>query len=103
MKRHEYAVWWDDGAGRHAGRLELCRLHVRFCGNGNGELAQPFDAISAIEYSHGELVIHTYEHTSLRVGSLDAPGALRECATRLAAHVATAGSAAARSTTAGPR
>jgi hypothetical protein len=89
MNRRGYAVWWDGGDGRRVGRLELRRLHVLFCGNGNGELALPLDEISGIEYTRGELAIHRRDERTLRVGSLDAAGALRECATRLAAYVAT--------------
>jgi hypothetical protein len=94
MNRRGYAVWWDAGDGRHVGRLELGRLHVLFCGNGNGELALPVDQISAIEYTRGELLIHRGDERLLQVGSLDAAGALSECATRLAAHVAAGGCAA---------
>jgi hypothetical protein len=88
MDRRGYAVWWDDGDGaRHAGRLDVGHLHALFSGNGNGALAVPLDEIGAIEYTRGELLIHTLDRAPLRVGNLDAPGALRECAGRLAAAV----------------
>ena len=91
MQERSYAVWWSEGTGRrHAGRLELGRLHALFSGNGNGALAVPLDEITAIEYSRGEVVIHRGTDARLRVGNLDAPGALRECASRLTTHVARA-------------
>ena len=91
MRRRTYAVWWNEGSGRrHAGRLELGRLHALFSGNGNGGLAVPLDEITGLEYSRGEVVIERARDTSLRVGSLDAPGALREFATGLAARIAAA-------------
>jgi hypothetical protein len=52
MNRRSYAVWWDGGDGtRHAGKLELGRLHALFSGTGHGELALPLEEITAIEYS----------------------------------------------------
>jgi hypothetical protein len=50
----------------------------------------PLDEITAIEYSRCEVVIHRGTDARLRVGNLDAPGALRECASRLATDVARA-------------
>jgi hypothetical protein len=98
MHRHGYAVWWDDGDGaRHAGRLEIGSLHALFSGNGNGELAVPLDGITAVEYARGEAVIHRNGEAPLRVGSLDAPGALRECAMHLATGVDRPGSGRLRS------
>ena len=83
--QRSYAVWWDVGDGdRHAGKLQIGRLHALFSGNGNGALALPLDEIRAIEYSHGHALIHRHGRAPVSVGSLDAPGALRECATRLA-------------------
>jgi hypothetical protein len=38
------------------------------------------DQITGVEYQRGEVVIETRDGTSLRVGSLDAPGALLEAA-----------------------
>jgi hypothetical protein len=88
--RRTYAVWWNEGDGpRHAGRLELGRLHALLSGNGKGRLALPLDEITAIQYARDEVVVHRRAATSLRIGSLDAPGALREFATGLAGLVAT--------------
>jgi hypothetical protein len=85
MQRRSYAVWWDVGDGdRHAGRLEIGSLHALFSGNGNGALALPLDEIRAIEYSRGQALIHRDGRAPMSIGNLDAPGALRECATRLA-------------------
>jgi hypothetical protein len=89
MRRRSYAVWWNEGSGRrHAGRLELGRLHALFSGNGNGGLAVPLDEITSVEYARGQVVIRRGQSASLRVGSLDAPGALREFANGLAARIA---------------
>jgi hypothetical protein len=86
--RRSYAVWWNEGGGpRHAGRLELGRLHALLSGNGKGRLALPLDEITAIQYARDEVVVHRRVHPSLRIGSLDAPGALREFATMLATFV----------------
>jgi hypothetical protein len=89
MNRRGYAVWWDEGDGdRHAGRLDLGWLHALFSGNGNGGLAVPLEEITAIECSRGQVLIHRRDQESVRVGNLDAPGALREFAGRLAVRVA---------------
>jgi hypothetical protein len=81
MRRASYAVWWDDGQGpRHVGKLEVARLHALFSGNGSGRLAIPLDEIGTVEYRRGELQIARRGNTILRIGSLDAPGALLEAA-----------------------
>jgi hypothetical protein len=81
MPRASYAVWWDDGLGlRHVGKLEVARLHALLSGNGSGRLAIPLDEIGAVEYSRGELQIARQGKATLRIGSLDAPGALLEVA-----------------------
>ena len=85
MQRSTYAVWWDAGDGaRHTGKLEIGRLHALFSGNGNGALALPLDEITAIEYARGQALVHLQGRKPLRIGNLDAPGALRECAGRIA-------------------
>jgi hypothetical protein len=85
MHRRSYAVWWDAGDGaRHAGRLEIGPLHALFSGNGNGALAVPLDQITSVEYSRGRALVHREGRAPLQIGSLDAPGALHECASRLA-------------------
>lgn len=86
--RRTYAVWWNEGGGpRHAGRLELGRLHALFSGNGKGRLALPLDEITAIQYGRDQVVVHRRIDPTLLIGSLDAPGALREFATMLATFV----------------
>ncbi len=79
MRRSTYAVWWTEGQGpRHAGKLELGRLHALLAGNGGGRIALPLDEIVSIDYAHGELRLARREAATLRIGSLDAPGALLE-------------------------
>jgi hypothetical protein len=81
MRRASYAVWWDDGDGpRHVGKLEVARLHALLSGNGSGRLAIPLDEIGAVEYGRGEIQIRRPGEATLRIGSLDAPGALLEVA-----------------------
>lgn len=88
MRGRSYAVWWkaDDGR-RHVGRLDLGRLHVLLAGNGNGSLALPLHEIERVEYARGQIAMHVQDGSILRVGTLDAPGALRECAAELAARL----------------
>jgi len=79
MLRRSYAVWWNEGEGpRHAGKLELGPLHALLSGNGSGRVAVPFDEIASIDYSRGELRLNRRQGAPLRIGSLDAPGALLE-------------------------
>ena len=79
MRKRSYAVWWDDGDGlRHAGKLQLGVLHVLLSGNGSGRLAVPLDEITSVEYVRGELRVGRRAAGVLRIGSLDAPGALLE-------------------------
>jgi len=88
--RRTYAVWWNEGDGpRHAGKLELGRLHALLSGNGTGKLALPLDEITAVQYARDEVTVHRRaDRPSLHIGSLDAPGALREFVTGLASLVA---------------
>jgi hypothetical protein len=84
MRRSSYAVWWNEGNGpRHVGKLELARLHALLSGNGSKRLAVPLDQIAAVNYARGELLVARKAETILRIGSLDAPGALREVANHL--------------------
>jgi len=79
MRRGTYAIWWSEGEGtRHAGKIELGPLHALLAGNGGGRIALPLDEIVSIDYSHGELRLARREAATLRIGSLDAPGALLE-------------------------
>jgi hypothetical protein len=79
MRRRSYAVWWSEGESpRHAGKLELGRLHVLLSGNGSGRVAVAFDEIAGIDYARGVLRVSRRGGAPIRIGSLDAPGALLE-------------------------
>ncbi len=79
MRRRSYAVWWNEGEGpRHAGKLELGPLHLLLSGNGSGRVAVPFDEIASLDYARGALHVSRRAGAPLRIGSLDAPGALLE-------------------------
>jgi hypothetical protein len=81
MRRASYAVWWNDGDGpKHVGKLVVAPLHALLSGNGSGRLAVPLDDIAAVEYRSGEIQIARRGQATLRIGSLDAPGALLEVA-----------------------
>jgi hypothetical protein len=84
MRRRSYAVWWSEGDGpRHAGKLELGRLHVLLSGKEGARVAVPVDEIAGTDYGRGELTVRRRTRPLLRIGSLDAPGALREVASSL--------------------
>jgi len=86
MRHRSYAIWWDDGKGpRRAGKLELGPLHALLSGNGHSRLALPLDQIAGVECARGEVLVHREGESIIRIGSLDAPGALRELASRLIA------------------
>jgi hypothetical protein len=88
MRVRSYAVWWrGEDDRRHAGRLDLGRLHVLLAGSGNGSLAVPLREIDGVEYARGQITMHVQDGSTLRIGTLDAPGALRECAAELAARL----------------
>lgn len=81
MRRSSYAVWWKEGDGpRHVGKLELARLHALLSGNESRRVAVALDDITEVEYRRGEVRIDRRGTTSLRIGSLDAPGVLLELA-----------------------
>jgi hypothetical protein len=85
MRPRSYAVWWNEPNGaRHAGKLELGRLHVLLSGNGSGRLAVPLDEVVSVEYRRGELRLTRRRGRPIQIGSLDAPGALFELASCLA-------------------
>jgi hypothetical protein len=85
MPRRSYAIWWREGDGpRHAGKLELGRLHVLMSGSGSSRFAVPLEEISAVGYASGELMIRRRGAAPICIGSLDALGALREVADALA-------------------
>jgi hypothetical protein len=82
--RRSYAVWWSEGDGpRHAGKLMLSPLHALLSGNGNGRVAVPFDEIVTIDYARGELTLTRRHGEQIRIGNLDAAGALLELADSL--------------------
>lgn len=79
MHRRSYAIWWQQGdERRHAGKLEVAALHVLLSGNGSGRVALPLDEITSAEYRRGELRVESRGADMVRIGSLDAPGALLE-------------------------
>ena len=79
MRRRSYAIWWNEGSGpRHAGKLELGLLHVLLSGAGKGRVALPLDEVTAVRYAGGELTLRRRGGAPIRIGSLDAPGALLE-------------------------
>jgi hypothetical protein len=81
MRRSSYAVWWNEGDGpRHIGKFEIARLHALLSGNGSMRLAIPLEDITGVEYRRGEVHIERRDASSLKIGSLDAPGTLRELA-----------------------
>jgi hypothetical protein len=81
MRRSSYAVWWNEGTGpRHVGKFEVARLHALLSGNGSMRLTLPLEDITGVEYRRGEVHIDRRGASSLRIGSLDAPGALLELA-----------------------
>lgn len=81
MRRHSYAVWWKEEHGpRHVGKLEVARFHALLSGNGSKRLAVPLDAIRTVECRAGEVRVNRRNEGFLRIGSLDAPGTLRELA-----------------------
>lgn len=83
MPKRSYAIWWHEGDGpKHAGKLELARMHILLSGSSN--LAVPLDEIMSVGYATGELMIRRLGGSSLRIGSLDAAGALREVTDALA-------------------
>jgi hypothetical protein len=76
-----YAVWWTEANGpRYAGKLELGRRHIFLSGAGHGRVAHAVDDIESVDYRRGELTLNMRPGEPLRIGSLDAPGALREVA-----------------------
>ena len=86
MRRSTYAIWWHDGDGpKHIGKVEVGGLHALLSGNGSGRLAVALDQILAVDYVRGQVLVTRKRGPIIRIGSLDAPGALRELACRLVA------------------
>jgi hypothetical protein len=76
-----YAIWWTEADGpRCAGKLELGPGQVVLSGRGRGRVAHALDDIEFLDYRGGELRLEVRPGRLLRIGSLDAPGALREVA-----------------------
>jgi hypothetical protein len=81
MRRRSYAIWWNEGNGpKHVGKLEITRPHALLSGTGSTRLAVALDDITGVEYRRGEVLIDRRGATTLRIGSLDAPGTLLELA-----------------------
>lgn len=79
MRRRTYAVCWNEGDGpRHAGKLEVGPLHVLLSGNGAGRVAVSLDELTSVDYAGGELTLRRRRGAPIRIGSLDALGALLE-------------------------
>lgn len=79
MRQRSYAIWWTLGEGnRHAGKIEVGRLHLLLSGNGIGRLAVPLNEINSVDYASGKLIVRRRYGAPIRIGSLDAPGALLE-------------------------
>jgi hypothetical protein len=85
MRHRSYAVWWQEHGGpRHAGKLQLGRLHL-LLSNASGRTAVPLDQIVSVEYRRGELELELRHGNPLRIGNLDGIGALLELSDALAA------------------
>ena len=79
MRRRSYAIWWNEGTGpKHVGKLEIARPHAFLSSHGSTTLAVPLADITGVEYHRGEVRVDRRGTTALRIGSLDAPGTLRE-------------------------
>ena len=86
MRGNSYAVWWKEEHGpRHVGKLEVAPFHALLSGNGSKRLAVPLDVIRTVECRGGEVRVNRRNEGLLRIGSLDAPGTLRELAHALGA------------------
>jgi hypothetical protein len=87
-----YAVSWkSEGGKRCAGRLDMDGRALTLTGAANGcqmEEAIPFEDIDDVRIKTGRLEIRRRNGRSLEIGSLDAPGALRELVDRLVMLVA---------------
>jgi hypothetical protein len=87
-----YAVSWEGAGGRPcAGRLGMDGRGLSLTGASNGchvEEAIPFREIDSVRIEAGRLQVRRRNGRSLSIASLDAPGALRELAERLAVHTA---------------
>ncbi len=81
MRRRSYAIWWNEGDGpKHVGKLEIAHPHAFLSANGSTRLAVPLAEITGVDYRRGEVRVERRGTTTLRIGSLDAPGTLLELA-----------------------
>ena len=79
-------IWWKEEHGpRQVGKLEVALFHTLLSGNGSTRLAVPLDTIMTVECRGGEVRLNRRNEGFLRIGSLDAPGTLRELAHALGA------------------
>jgi len=88
MSEPTYAVYWNDATGvRYAGRFKLGSSYVELAGTAAGgrrSLARIlFDELESSSYNRGRLWLERHTGTTLEIGSVDRPGALREAAQRL--------------------
>jgi hypothetical protein len=84
MATKSYAIWWTEGEGpRRAGKLELGSSYAFLAGRDSDRIS--LEDIESLEYRHGEINLRFGSERLLHIGSLDAPGALREAARRLMA------------------
>jgi hypothetical protein len=74
-----YAVYWREGEGpRHTGKVQLGRLHLLLKGGRGARLAVPCEEIESVDYRGREILLARRNQPSVRIGSLDGPGALLE-------------------------
>ena len=84
MRRSSYAIWWKEaGSPRRVGKIEIAPLHALFSGSESRRLAVALDDITHVEYRRGEVHLERRGAAKVRIGSLDAPGALFELAQSL--------------------
>ena len=88
MSASTYAVSWMTACGAPcAGRLGLDSHGLTLSGASKGSPVMQeigFDEIEDVQVEAGHLQVTRHDGRSLTIGSLDAPGALRELAERLA-------------------
>ena len=85
-----YAVSWEGAGQRCAGRLDVSSGALVLTGARDGCQTRervPFGEIAAVDVQEGRLRVNRRNGQALWIRSLDAPGALRELAERIAACV----------------
>jgi hypothetical protein len=92
MSEPTYAVYWNESGGpRYAGRITLGPSFVELAGTASGgrrSLARIlFGELASTGYERGRLQLERHGGTTLEIGSVDRPGALREAAQRLRAAI----------------